>query len=150
MENFMKMEIKALLENVAAVRVAVSSFISNLDITIDELMDVKTAVSEAVTNAIEHGYYGILDDNSTVIVNMYISSNDYDEIKIEIIDMGIGIDDIELVTTPTYTSKPELEHAGMGFTIMETFMDKISIDSSKDSGTTITLLKRLKKKKSIN
>ena len=94
MENFMKMEIKALLENVAAVRVAVSSFISNLDITIDELMDVKTAVSEAVTNAIEHGYYGILDDNSTVIVNMYISSNDYDEIKIEIIDMGIGIDDI--------------------------------------------------------
>ena len=81
---------------------------------------------------------------------MYISSNDYDEIKIEIIDMGIGIDDIELVTTPTYTSKPELEHAGMGFTIMETFMDEISIDSSKDSGTTITLLKRLKKKKSIN
>ena len=150
MENFMKMEIKPLLENVAAVRVAVSSFISNLDITIDELMDVKTAVSEAVTNAIEHGYYGILDDNSTVIVNMYISSNDYDEIKIEIIDMGIGIDDIELVTTPTYTSKPELEHAGMGFTIMETFMDEISIDSSKDSGTTITLLKRLKKKKSIN
>ena len=150
MENFMKMEIKALLENVAAVRVAVSSFISNLDITIDELMDVKTAVSEAVTNAIEHGYYGILDDNSTVIVNMYISSNDYDEIKIEIIDMGIGIDDIELVTTPTYTSKPELEHAGMGFTIMETFMDEISIESSKDSGTTITLLKRLKKKKSIN
>ena len=150
MENFMKMEIKALLENVAAVRVAVSSFISNLDITIDELMDVKTAVSEAVTNAIEHGYYGILDDNSTVIVNMYISSNDYDEIKIEIIDMGIGIDDIDLVTTPTYTSKPELEHAGMGFTIMETFMDEISIDSSKDSGTTITLLKRLKKKKSIN
>lgn len=150
MENFMKMEIKALLENVAAVRVAVSSFISNLDITIDELMDVKTAVSEAVTNAIEHGYYKILDDNSTVIVNMYISSNDYDEIKIEIIDMGIGIDDIELVTTPTYTSKPELEHAGMGFTIMETFMDEMSIDSSKDSGTTITLLKRLKKKKSIN
>ena len=150
MENFMKMEIKALLENVAAVRVAVSSFISNLDITIDELMDVKTAVSEAVTNAIEHGYYGILDDNSTVIVNMYISSNDYDEIKIEIIDMGIGIDDIEVVTTTTYTSKPELEHAGMGFTIMETFMDEISIDSSKDSGTTITLLKRLKKKKSIN
>ena len=150
MENFMKMEIKALLENVAGVRVAVSSFISNLDITIDELMDVKTAVSEGVTNAIEHGYYKILDDNSTVIVNMYISSNDYDEIKIEIIDMGIGIDDIELVTTPTYTSKPELEHAGMGFTIMETFMDEISIDSSKDSGTTITLLKRLKKKKSIN
>lgn len=150
MENFMKMEIKALLENVAAVRVAVSSFISNLDITVDELMDVKTAVSEAVTNAIEHGYDGILDDTSTVIVNMYIKHDEYDDIKIEIIDMGIGIDDIELVTTPTYTSKPELEHAGMGFTIMETFMDEISIDSSKDNGTTIILSKRLKKKKSIN
>lgn len=149
-KNSVKIQIKALLENVPIVRVAISSFVSNYNVTVDELVEIKTAVSEAVTNAIEHGYYKILDDNSTVIVNMYISSNDYDEIKIEIIDMGIGIDDIELVTTPTYTSKPELEHAGMGFTIMETFMDEISIDSSKDSGTTITLLKRLKKKKSIN
>lgn len=72
MENFMRMEIKALLENVAAVRVAISTFISNLDITIDELMDVKTAVSEAVTNSIEHGYDGILNEESTVIVNAYI------------------------------------------------------------------------------
>ncbi|MDD3303910.1 MAG: anti-sigma F factor [Clostridia bacterium] len=149
MENFMRMEIKALLENVAPVRVAVSTFISNLAITIDELMDIKTAVSEAVTNSIEHGYDGIFNDESTVIVNIYTKREDYDDIKIEIIDMGIGIDDIELVTTPTYTSKPELEHAGMGFTIMETFMDEVSIDSSKDSGTTITLSKRLKKKKSI-
>ena len=146
MINYFKLEIKAKLENVSLVRVMVSSFVSNLDITVDELVDIKTAVSEAVTNAIEHGYDGILDEDSTVIVNGYIL--DDEEIKIEIIDLGLGIDDIELATTPTYTSKPELEHAGMGFTIMETFMDEIEVDSSKENGTTVILKKRLKKKKS--
>jgi len=150
MDNFLKLEIKAKLENVAIVRVAISSFVSNLEITIDELMDIKTAVSEAVTNSIEHGYEGILDEDSSVIINSYIDSNDEDIVKVEIIDMGIGIDDVELATTPTYTSKPELEHAGMGFTIMETFMDEIEIDSNKESGTVITLTKRITKKKSLN
>ncbi len=148
MDNFFKMEIKALLENVASVRVAITSFISNLDITVDELMDVKTAVSEAVTNSIEHGYFNIMDENSTVIINAYYTRGEYDKIKIEVIDMGIGIDDIELATTPTYTSKPELEHAGMGFTIMETFMDEVIIDSNKDNGTTITMIKNIRKRKS--
>ena len=150
MNNFLKLEMKAKLENVAVVRVAISSFVSNLEITIDELMDIKTAVSEAVTNAIEHGYDGIIDDNSSVIINAYIDSDEDDIVKVEIIDMGIGIDDVELATTPTYTSKPELEHAGMGFTIMETFMDEIEIDSNKENGTTITLTKKIKKKKSLN
>lgn len=150
MDNFLKLEIKAKLENVAIVRVAISSFVSNLEITIDELMDIKTAVSEAVTNSIEHGYDGILDENSSVIINSYIDSKEEDIVKVEIIDMGIGIDDVELATTPTYTSKPELEHAGMGFTIMETFMDEIEIDSNKENGTVITLTKRIKKKKSLN
>ena len=150
MDNFLKLEIKAKLENVAIVRVAISSFVSNLEITVDELMDIKTAVSEAVTNSIEHGYEGILDEDSSVIINSYIDSSEEDIVKVEIIDMGIGIDDIELATTPTYTSKPELEHAGMGFTIMETFMDEIEIDSNKESGTVITLTKRITKKKSLN
>lgn len=150
MNNFLKLEIKAKLENVSVVRVAISSFVSNLEITVDELMDIKTAVSEAVTNSIEHGYEGILDENSSVIVNAYIDSKEDDIVKVEIIDMGIGIDDVELATTPTYTSKPELEHAGMGFTIMETFMDEIEIDSNKENGTTITLTKKIKKKKSLN
>lgn len=150
MENFLKLEIKAKLENVAIVRVAISSFVSNLEITIDELMDIKTAVSEAVTNSIEHGYEGILNEDSSVIINSYITSDEEDIVKVEIIDMGIGIDDVELATTPAYTSKPELEHAGMGFTIMETFMDEIEIDSSKETGTVITLTKRIKKKKSLN
>jgi stage II sporulation protein AB (anti-sigma F factor) len=149
MENFLKLEVKATLENVSLVRVAISSFISNINITLDELMDIKTAVSEAVTNSIEHGYDGILDNNSSVIVNAYIISEEDDVVKIEIIDLGVGIDDIELATTPTYTSKPELEHSGMGFTIMETFMDEVEIDSSKENGTTITLTKKIKKKKSL-
>lgn len=150
MNNFLKLEIKAKLENVAVVRVAISSFVSNLEITVDELMDIKTAVSEAVTNSIEHGYEGILDENSSVIINAYIDSKENDIVKVEIIDMGIGIDDVELATTPTYTSKPELEHAGMGFTIMETFMDEIEIDSNKENGTTVILTKKIKKKKSLN
>lgn len=147
-QNKMTIEIKAILENVATIRVAISSFISNLNITIDELMDIKTSVSEAVTNSIEHGYDGIYTEDSTVLVNAYIISYDEDIVKIEVIDKGIGIEDIELATTPTYTSKPELEHAGMGFTIMESFMDEIVIDSTKDNGTMITLTKKIKKKKS--
>ena len=148
MENFFKLEIKALIENIPCVRVAITSFVSNLSITVDELMDIKTAVSEAVTNAIEHGYYNILTDKSTVIINGYYICDEYDKVKIEVIDTGIGIDDIELATPPAYTSKPELEHAGMGFTIMETFMDEVVIDSSKGSGTIITMLKNISKKKS--
>ncbi len=149
-KNNMQIEIKAILENVAVVRVAISTFISNLDIAIDDLMDIKTAVSEAVTNSIEHGYENILTDDSTVIVRASYERNEYDNIKIEIEDLGIGIEDIELATTPMYTSKPELEHAGMGFTIMETFMDEVFIDSKKNEGTVITLTKRLKKQKSNN
>lgn len=146
--NKMKIEIKAALDNVAIVRVALSTFISTLNITIDELMDIKTAISEAVTNAIEHAYTDDIIEDSTVIVTGYIYSSDEDVIKIEIEDKGIGIDDVETAMMPTYTSKPELEHAGMGFTIMETFMDEILIDSAKDEGTKITLIKNIKKKKS--
>ncbi len=146
--NNIKINIKAVLENIAVVRVAVSSFVSNLDVTIDELMDIKTAVSEAVTNSIEHGYINE-DDNNRVEVEANIYSDEEDVVEIKITDYGIGIDDVELATTPTYTSKPELEHAGMGFTIMQTFMDEIIIDSTKDKGTTITLKKKIKKKKSI-
>ncbi len=148
MDNFFEIKIKAINENVAIVRVAVATFVSNLDITIDDLMDIKTAVSEAVTNSIEHGYYNIESDENIVTVRAYIESNEDDNIKIEIEDLGVGIEDIELATTPAYTSKPELEHAGMGFTIMETFMDEVFIDSKKDEGTIITLTKKIRKKKS--
>ena len=151
MYNFFEIIIKADLKNVAVVRVAVSAFLSNIEITLDDLMDIKTAVSEAVTNSIEHGYENILNDKSDVKVRAYINEdidNDENVIRIEIEDLGIGIDDIELATTPAYTSKPELEHAGMGFTIMETFMDEVFIDSRLNEGTTITLTKVIKNKRS--
>ena len=146
--NKMKIEIKADLENVSIIRVALSSFISTLDITIDELMDIKTAISEAVTNAIEHAYPDDKKEKALVFVSAYIYSDEEDIVKVEIEDTGIGIEDIDTAMLPTYTSKPELEHAGMGFTIMETFMDEILIDSNKDEGTKITLTKKIKKKKS--
>lgn len=146
--NKMKIEIKANLDNVAIIRVALSSFISTLDITIDELMDIKTAISEAVTNAIEHAYPEEKKEEALVLVSAYIYSDEEDIVKVEIEDTGIGIEDIDTAMLPTYTSKPELEHAGMGFTIMETFMDEILIDSNKDEGTKITLTKKIKKKKS--
>lgn len=148
MDNFLEMKVKAITENVAVVRVAIATFVSNLDITIDDLVDIKTAVSEAVTNSIEHGYYNVVNDDSQVVIRAYLKSDEDDYIKIEIEDLGVGIEDIELATTPAYTSKPELEHAGMGFTIMETFMDEVFIDSKKDEGTIITLTKRIRKKKS--
>lgn len=148
MENYVEIKIKAELKNVAIARVVISTFIAELDITIDDLMDIKTAVSEAVTNAIEHGYENISSEENIVIVRGYIKSNEEDFIKIEIEDFGIGIENILLATTPAYTSKPELEHAGMGFTIMETFMDEVFIDSKKAQGTVITLTKSIRKKKS--
>lgn len=146
--NKIKIEIKALLENVSIVRVAISSFISTLDVTIDELMDIKTAISEAVTNAIEHGYDEKNIEDKTVVVTGYIYYLDDDIVKFEIEDKGVGIEDVDLAMMPTYTSKPELEHAGMGFTIMETFMDEVLIDSAKNEGTKITLTRKIKKKKS--
>lgn len=147
-KNSVKIQIKALLENVPIVRVAISSFVSNYNVTVDELVEIKTAVSEAVTNSIEHGYENIDKLDKYVVINASIIESEENILKIEIEDTGIGIDDIELATTPAYTSKPELEHAGLRFTIMQTFMDEMIIDSSKDYGTKITLTKKLKKKKS--
>ena len=109
-------------------------------------MDVKTAVSEAVTNAIEHGYKEYYEKN---IVNIKAYINDENVLSIEVEDFGIGIDDIDLALTPTYTSKPELEHAGLGFTIMENFMDEVIVDSKIECGTKISMKKELKSHKSL-
>lgn len=142
-ENYIKIESKATLENISAIRVCITSFISTLNIHFDELMDIKTAISEAVTNAIEHAY-----DNSDGTVVVEASINEDKKIIIKVSDYGKGIEDISLAMTPTYTSKPESEHAGMGFTIMESFMDEVIIDSKINEGTTITLTKLIRKVKS--
>lgn len=142
MNNNLEIIIDSKIENVSTVRVAVSSFISILDITLDDLVDIKTALSEAVTNSIEHGYE---NKEGKIKINVNINK---EKIKIKVEDKGIGIEDIELAKTPTYTSKPEKEHAGLGFTIMESFMDEIIIESDINIGTTITMAKTIKNKKS--
>lgn len=142
MENVVNLRIDSNLQNVAIVRVVVASILSNLNITIDELSDIKTAVSEAVTNAIEHGYENTRGKVDVGVKLANIDNMPYINIKVE--DYGVGIEDIELATTPSYTSKPELEHAGLGFTVMETFMDEVIIDSEVGKGTTITMVKRIR------
>ena len=142
-KNNMQIEIDANSLNISTLRVSVASFISIMPIQLDDLMDIKTALSEAITNAIDHGY-----DKVPGKVIVKVSIYDEEKIVIEVIDYGKGIEDIELAMTPTYTTKPEMEHAGMGFTIMESFMDQVIIDSNVNKGTKILLTKTIKTKKS--
>ena len=142
MNNKVELKIDGILENVSVVRVAIAAFLSKQNITIDELSDIKTAVSEAVTNSIEHGY--IENKGEVGVVAKIASLDNMVFLVVEVRDTGIGIENVELATTPSYTSKPELEHAGMGFTIMETFMDEVVIDSEVGVGTNITMTKRLR------
>ena len=137
--NFMRLEFSSLSENEAFARVAVASFISQLDPTMADLTDIKTVVSEAVTNAIIHGYEN--DPDQTVVIETRVENG---QVEITIRDTGIGIENIEEAKQPLYTSKPELERSGMGFTIMENFMDSIEILSAPGEGTTVKLVKQLK------
>ena len=136
-KNSMTLTFPSLTQNEAFARMAVSAFIMPLDPTISEITDIKTAVSEAVTNAIIHGYEGANGD-----VKIFCTYNK-DEIFIEITDFGKGIDDIEQAMTPLYTSKPELERSGLGFTVMETFMDRLEVTSKLEDGTKVTMYKKL-------
>jgi stage II sporulation protein AB (anti-sigma F factor) len=126
-------------QNEAFARMAVSAFIAPLDPTIEELTDVKTAVSEAVTNAIIHGY-----ESGNGEVSMHCLLKD-DLLTITVSDDGVGIDDIEEAMEPLFTSKPDLERSGMGFSIMQSFMDEIEVVSDKDRGTKIVMKKRMGK-----
>lgn len=136
-KNSMEISFKSKSENEAFARVVVAAFASQLDPTINELADIKTAVSEAVTNAIIHGYN---DEGKDVVIKSEIDGN---TIMISVEDSGVGIDDIDLATQPLYTSKPELERSGMGFTVMESFMDQINVDSQNGIGTKVTMVKTI-------
>ena len=138
MENKVKLEILSKSANEAFARIAVAAFVSQIDPTIDELADIKTAVSEAVTNSIIHGY----EEKEGIIYITCILKNR--EITIEVKDNGIGIENIEMAKEPLYTSKPELERSGMGFTIMESFMDEVKIESIIGMGTKVTMKKIIK------
>lgn len=142
--NEMKLSFSARSENEAFARIAVAAFVSQLDPTLEELNDLKTAVSEAVTNAIIHGYDN--DDSKQVTIEAFI---DKDTVTIAVYDDGRGIEDLELARQPLFTSKPELERSGMGFTIMENFMDRFEVISSVGSGTRVEMQKRIESKKAL-
>ena len=138
-DNEMKLEFLSKSCNEAFARITVAAFASQLDLTIEELADIKTAVSEAVTNSIIHGYEdseGIIKIKGKIIKNT---------IEIEISDTGKGIENIELARKPLYTTKANLERSGMGFTIMENFMDEVQIDSVLGLGTKVIMRKKIKK-----
>lgn len=137
-DNEMKLEFLSKSQNESFARSVVAAFAAQLDPTIEELSEIKTAVSEAVTNCIIHGYeyeQGFISIICRIIGNM---------VEVEISDNGKGIEDVELARQPLYTSKPELERSGMGFTVMETFMDEVIVFSEAGKGTKIIMKKFFK------
>ncbi|MDX8046070.1 anti-sigma F factor [Gracilibacillus sp. S3-1-1] len=138
MNNHVELTFKSVSENEAFARVAVAAFVAQIDPNMDELTEIKTVVSEAVTNAIIHGYEE--DSNQDVYISCTLTDN---SLSVLIEDKGMGIDNIDLAKEPLYTSKPELERSGMGFTIMENFMDKVEIISYPGEGTKVKMTKDL-------
>ncbi len=138
-ENEMKLEFISKSNNEAFARISVAAFAAQLDPTVEEISDIKTAVSEAVTNCIIHGYE---DTEGMVKIICKIIGN---SITIEISDTGKGIENVEGARKPLYTSKPNLERSGMGITIMESFMDEMKIESIVGLGTKVTMKKLIKK-----
>ena len=139
------MQFSALSENESFARVTVAAFIAQLDPTVDEMTEIKTVISEAVTNAIIHGYEN--DPEGDVFIEVTIE--DESTVHIVVKDEGVGIRNLDEARQPLYTSKPELERSGMGFTIMENFMDKVSVETSEQTGTTVYLTKYLSKNKAL-
>ncbi|MCR4437012.1 MAG: anti-sigma F factor [Clostridiales bacterium] len=136
--NEMRIEFLSKSSNESFARVVAAAFVSQLDPTLEELADVKTAVSEAVTNSIIHGY-----ENKSGYVKMSCTLYG-DSVVIAVSDEGKGIEDVELARQPLYTSKPDMERSGMGFTVMESFMDRVEVVSEPGRGTTVTMYKTFK------
>lgn len=138
MSNILEVKFSAKSENESLSRVIVASFAAKLDPTIEELSDIKTAVSEAVTNSIIHAY----DEDESKLVYLRCEIKDR-TIKVVVEDRGHGIDDVEEAMQPMYTSKPELERSGMGFSFMESFMDSLKVISIKGEGTKVVMTKTI-------
>ena len=137
-QNEMRIMFLSKSENESFCRVSVAAFLSSLDPKVSDLVDIKTAVTEAVSNSIVHGYsneYGII----TVDMRVYEERT----VEISVSDKGCGIEDIERAKTPLYTTKQDEERAGMGFTVMETFMDSLEVESAPGEGTTVIMKKKL-------
>ena len=129
--------IRALSENESLARTVISAFVARLDPTLEELADIKTAVSEAVTNAIIHGY-----EKNPGMVRMAAKIED-NVVSVEISDTGAGIENLEKAMEPMYTTKPELDRSGMGFAFMEAFMDEVTVESQVGYGTVVHMKKTI-------
>lgn len=138
-DNQMTVSFLSKSQNEAFARAVTAAFVTQLDPTISDISDIKTAVSEAVTNAVIHGY-----ENKEGMIHLFCGYQK-NTIYIEIIDFGKGIENLEQARQPLFTSKPELERSGMGFTVMEMFMDEVEIETSLEKGTKIRMKKILKK-----
>lgn len=137
MINEMSIIFDAISTNEGFARVAVAAFVTHLNPTVEEMADIKTAVSEAVTNCIIHGYE---NRGGKIYIHCTIENG---VLYIEIKDKGVGIEDVEKAMEPLYTSKPELERSGMGFSFMEAFMDELEVESTPSKGTTVKMQKKL-------
>lgn len=133
--NYMSVEFDSISDNESFARVVVASFVARMNPTLTEIADIKTAVSEAVTNSIIHGYES---GSGKIIIETHIVD---DTVTIIVKDHGVGIENIERAMEPMYTSKPELERSGMGFAFMEAFMDELFVESKPASGTVVTMRK---------
>lgn len=136
-KNEMSLEFDALSVNEAFARTVVAAFVAQLNPTLDELSDIKTAVSEAVTNSIIHGYEM---EPGKIVLSCQTGKN---EVQIVVEDFGKGIEDVEKAKEPFFTTKPELERSGMGFAFMEAFMDEVEVFSKKGQGTKVTMRKKI-------
>ena len=137
-DNEMKIEFLSKSNNEAFARISVAAFIAQLDPTLEEIADIKTAVSEAVTNAIIHGY-----EEKIGIVKL-VCKIKKNEVLVEISDTGKGIKNVDIAKQPLYTTKSNLERSGMGFTIMESFMDDVQVESVLGLGTKVTMTQKIK------
>lgn len=136
-ENEICMEFDAISENEGLARVVIAAFLSRIDPTVDEIEDVKTAVSEAVTNAVIHGYG---EGGGRVFMRARLSGEK--ELAVDISDRGVGIADVEQAMQPLFTTGAANERSGMGFSFMEAFMDRIEVESSVGEGTCVHMWKR--------
>lgn len=135
--NEMKLEFDSRSCNEGFARVAVASFMTQLNPTLEEVADVKTAISEAVTNCVVHGYEG---EVNKITVECRIEDN---EIFISVIDNGCGIENVEQAMEPLFTTKPDSERSGMGFAFMEAFMDEVRVESAEGAGTKVSMRKKI-------
>lgn len=140
-KNEMQIQFTAVSENEAFARIAVAAFVTPLNPTLEEIADIKTAVSEAVTNAIIHGYDSMTGkEQNQVYIHCLLNR---DVLQVEVIDEGKGIEDVEKAMEPMYTTKPDMDRSGMGFAFMEAFMDELEVISEPGQGTTVLMSKKL-------